>query len=320
MGRTRAARPAARMDVFSFSIQFIDKRRHRASQMIDNHTDMSGNTESNPMILYKYVSASIAEKILTNGQIRFTQPNHFNDPFDQPRYPKSDTGDPVKDLFSSISTSAKDSIWGNNTGILSLTRTPFNALMWSHYADEHRGAVIGIDIVCAGLTDSKTNLIPAQFGGVLYASRRPSAQFIQSPASGIVVGATHSFPADHYEKLQRLFLTKPICWSYEEEVRVVKCINGLSDLEGKGERPTLSGLFTVERKDDDLLFLFGLPTNAIKEVYIGFHGQKQTRDAIYEKSRLAYPDAQFFECDLDDEAFGVGARAHRSIADIQSDL
>ena len=33
----------------------------------------------------------------------------------------------------------------NRFGVLSLTRNPTNLLMWSHYANEHKGVVIGID-------------------------------------------------------------------------------------------------------------------------------------------------------------------------------
>ena len=34
------------------------------------------------IILYKYISGEIAEKILENKQIMFSEPSNFNDPFD----------------------------------------------------------------------------------------------------------------------------------------------------------------------------------------------------------------------------------------------
>jgi DUF2971 family protein len=98
----------------------------------------------------------------------------------------------------------KNYIWTENTGILSLTRTPTNPLMWAHYAEKHQGMVIGIDAVAAGLTDEKANLIPAQYGSVIYVSRRQDQPFIGKPQTSLTVGSTYHFPHDHYEKLQRL--------------------------------------------------------------------------------------------------------------------
>jgi hypothetical protein len=82
--------------------------------------------------------------------------------------------------------------------------------MWAHYAQNHTGLVIRIDAVEAGLTDERSNLIPAQYGSVIYVSRRPAQPFVEKPQTGLAVGSTHHFPRDHYDKLQRLFLHKAL--------------------------------------------------------------------------------------------------------------
>ena len=180
------------------------------------------------MILYKYVSSYEGRRILEKASLRFTQPEYFNDPFDLPAYPEDERTNPDDGIFSRLRTRGKNLAWQTNTGILSLTRTPTNPLMWAHYADKHQGIVIGIDVVQAGFTNEKTNLVPAQYGSVIYVSCRQKQPFFSQPGTGLVVGGTYHFPHDHYEKLQRLFLHKPLCWSYEEEVRVVKCLKGVS--------------------------------------------------------------------------------------------
>jgi len=205
-------------------------------------------------------------------------------------------------------------------GILSLTRTPTNPLMWSHYADQHFGAVIGIDAKRAGFTEEKSNLIPAQYGGVLYASKRPNDPFVQTPQTGIAVGATHPFPKDHYEKLQRLFLTKPLCWAYEEEVRVVKCVNGLADKLKEGEAETESGTFKIAKPANDPYFLYELPEGAIREVYFGFRARSAIADGLYEDFKDSFPGVQFSECWLDNSGYAVGAQKYVSVAEIQKDM
>ncbi|TPK41277.1 hypothetical protein FJ492_19945 [Mesorhizobium sp. B2-5-4] len=91
------------------------------------------------MIPYKYVSLADGQRILEDHSVLFSQPKHFNDPFDAPAYPEEPSEDPVSAILAQLQTMGKNMIWAQNTGILSLTHTPVNALMWAHYADKHRG-------------------------------------------------------------------------------------------------------------------------------------------------------------------------------------
>ena len=255
------------------------------------------------MILYKYASFEAGEKIIDSNSMLFSQPKNFNDPFDMPTYPVQPTSDPVSAIFASVQTMGKNFIWAENSGILSLTRTPANALMWAHYSDKHQGMVIGIDTEVAGLTDENSNLIPAQYGSVIYVSRREIAPFVSQPQTPIAVGSTHHFPFDHYEKLQRIFLHKSLAWSYEEEVRVVKCLNGLAD--GKTESP--SGTFSIRRDGERTLHLFTLPSDAICEIYFGFRVDRKKAEAVASKVRQANPKAALYDCILDEMYFSVRA-------------
>jgi hypothetical protein len=183
--------------------------------------------------------------------------------------------------------------------------------MWAHYADKHRGMVIGIDVVAAGLTDEAHSLVPAQYGSVLYVSRRRTEPFIGTPTTTLEVGSTHHFPHDHYETLQRLFLHKPLCWSYEEEVRVVKCLQGIAPDGGE----TASGKFRVVEIENRPLHLFEVPGTAIREVHFGFRSDLDEADDFYYQAKKRLPHLSVLECHLWSDSFAVGAREYHTMAD-----
>ena len=225
------------------------------------------------MILYKYTSLETAKQILDSARIGFSQPKFFNDPFDRPIAVPVATEDPIRGVLADFGAQIKSEIWGEHTAILSLTRSPTNALMWAHYAHGHHGAVLEINVEVAGFTDVKRNMIPAQFGGVIYSRSRSTGQYLSVFTEGISVGETHHFVISHYEKLQRLFLTKPLEWSYEEEVRVVKCLKGVSS---DGSSTNESGNWTILDVDKRPLHCCEFPRNAIGKLFIGAKVDKNT--------------------------------------------
>jgi len=117
----------------------------------------------------------------------------------------------------------------------------------------------------AGFTNETSNFIPAQFGDVKYVSVRPSGQFVTKAKEGMIVGGTHHFMADHYEKTSNVFLHKSIEWSFEEEVRVVKCLKGIHNTSIE----TQSGSFDVIQINDRPLYLYNMGHGAISEIYLG---------------------------------------------------
>ena len=178
------------------------------------------------MRLYKYVSLKSLMAILETNSLGFTCLSEFNDPFDRVILPPVPASNAELDFPSAreLRGKMKAMIYEDNYGALSLTRSPENKLMWAHYADEHRGAVIELDVSVAGFNCEKTNFIPSFLGGVIYSSTPETERYSSNFENTMVLGKTHDFHIDHYEKKQRLFLTKPLDWAYEEEVRVVKCL------------------------------------------------------------------------------------------------
>ncbi len=254
------------------------------------------------MILYKYASIGAARQIFSTARIGFSRPGFFNDPFDRPHVPLPATTDSISGVFEDIRATAKSRLWEERTAILSLTRSYSNALMWAHYADSHGGAVLEINVEHAGFTDVGTNMIPAQFGTVVYSRHRSNGPFVSNFDEGIVVGATHHFVLSHYEKWQRLFLTKPLEWAYEEEVRVTKCLNGL---EPHGNSTNESGNCTTIEIDNRPLHCFQFPREAITRLFVGARVSDTEVAAVKEECG----ELTIIQAALDDDRFEMRFQA-----------
>lgn len=198
---------------------------------------------------YKYVPFDEGTlRILTEGTIKYTHPSEFNGPYDcfptyvddpddigRGRRPMFDRAvdsyvaergeklNPAKRLikrreFSRALQSQLDTpTWRagvlRNVGVVSLSSVPNNMLMWSHYADCHRGFAVGFRITCDGLAatdirDHGYQLLPHE---VSYSKTRPQV----------------SFAADsRVEQMEKMLLVKSRNWRYESEHRVIEVKRG----------------------------------------------------------------------------------------------
>ena len=99
-----------------------------------------------------------------------------------------------------------------NSGIFCATRNKSNLLMWSHYADEHRGVVFGLQPDAA--QDSFLCLLEPD----TYSDVRPSFYNPFDPLVG-------NMPLPTLEAMRAftrsLTAVKSMQWAYEEELRVV---------------------------------------------------------------------------------------------------
>jgi len=87
-------------------------------------------------------------------------------------------------------------------GVYCMTTKPDNILMWSHYANSHKGFVVGLD------TDMLFHDVSATMCGVNYQEAYPI----------IMPGLGMETPYELYE----VYSTKSSLWSYETEVRMFK--------------------------------------------------------------------------------------------------
>jgi hypothetical protein len=176
-------------------------------------------------------------RILTKNEIYFSSAEQFNDPFDNSlpfRYKESDlthqnlynklfligrrnwpnmTDEQLQKIcIERINSGAFENgnFWKENAdrniksvksslGIFSLSAVNDSILMWSHYADSHRGYCIGFD------SDILFRL-SGSLGNVIYDNRFPVIGLFDDSLEGFV----------------RFFITKSESWSYEQEYRILK--------------------------------------------------------------------------------------------------
>lgn len=160
---------------------------------------------------------------------------------------------PLKQRFKeSIINSINDTI-----GILCLTETYENFLMWSHYSNSHKGFVIGFDKDHQYFGKCITKKGLAGFiDKVRYTERRPEFIFYDSAKSD---------KQNSENWIRDLIWIKSIEWKYEDEWRI---INTLKEADQKLE---VNGSF---------IYLFRFPLEAVKTIYLGCKMENAMKDHI----------------------------------------
>lgn len=192
---------------------------------------------------YKYLpDGKGLRAVIEERTLKFTNPQKFNDPFDcmpvceieipreitniHPQFRKALELDGLgaEDLEARLAVAESrareafesgEFITGLLSGasVLSLSKIPDSTLMWSHYADEHKGAVVEFRIDLSkkfSLKSSHADLICLD---VRYSKERPVILWNGRPSTPSTV-------------LERLILTKSDVWAYEQESRVLKSYGG----------------------------------------------------------------------------------------------
>ncbi|MEE5154654.1 DUF2971 domain-containing protein [Pseudomonas alliivorans] len=171
-------------------------------------------------------------KMVTEGTLKFTCPLDFNDPFDcMPAYNSSSIDDihlTRPDLiaavarFHGVSVDQARVIGIENArrgvdsgefarglvsalGVVSLSRVATNILMWSHYAEHHKGFLVELEIRMDAPLPLLEMIVPLP---VAYQKERPLVDW----ASGC--------------DIEQYFLTKSEDWAYEEEERILTTWQG----------------------------------------------------------------------------------------------
>jgi len=194
--------------------------------------------EDHVIYRYKYLPFSPGSiKAITEGTIKFACPLEFNDPFDcMPYYDEDSIKNIAKNrpdllktaadkmglspaqriegkgkMVANIMRTIKDGSFAKgvmeDVGVVSLSKTALNILMWSHYAQFHKGFVLEFRTPNKGYHDEtqyvRDRLTPFP---ITYDISRPVLNlFIEKP----------------YDLIQKTLLTKSEDWIYEEEERVI---------------------------------------------------------------------------------------------------
>lgn len=237
--------------------------------------------DGSPKVLFKYLPGSRLD-VLENNAIRFTQPNLFNDAFDcrpyfrnlpaQPRGWWDATDVWMDDEPFSFAAYMETCVQANNgispqlrgddlrqfllgslgsvVGVLSLSEVPSNHLMWGHYADSHRGFVLGFDTCSSFFRCGDRTTEPTQDGffPVRYADERPRRRSYRDVTA-----------AD-------AFFTKSVDWSYEREWRQWRLVRS-ADVT----------IDSPSEQSDEEVALFEFPREAVRFVLLGMDMLPETR-------------------------------------------
>lgn len=236
------------------------------------------------MILYKYYNPAIGAIAVKDKTVAFARPAFFNDPFELTNM--LDSGDDEESFIHEWCHQAiRDSV-----GILCLTRSPMNPLMWAHYGLNHTGVVVGYEITPNDefFNSSERSIITAEEGAVIYAQTKPSfepnaytIELLKKIKDKTII-RDQDESKDVRNALRNFFLYKHSVWSYEEEVRIVKIFepqyksNSFFDraqnpldkpikIIGEGAIDTPEGSHCIFNKEVD-----------IREIYFGTRCQKPT--------------------------------------------
>jgi len=98
--------------------------------------------------------------------------------------------------------------WADKVGILSLSETENSVTMWSHYAEDHKGFVIGFDT--DKLITNKSQILAKPLK-IKYTNCRPQMFFVDSG----------NLKDRKIELFKNFYLTKSKEWEYEKEWRQI---------------------------------------------------------------------------------------------------
>lgn len=183
-----------------------------------------------PDHIYKYMKLNQHFfDLISNCQLYFSSPSDFNDPFDSKLYvnPISKSDDlesfikkypgfePLDELYSknepqearassfryNFTKSLQTLV--DNTGICCFSADPSNLLLWSHYADCHKGVCIKFNTKI--LKETFTDVFPVAY----------SEEFLKI-----------DFLTDFFVAIQTASFFKSMHWQYEKEIRIKEANKG----------------------------------------------------------------------------------------------
>lgn len=237
------------------------------------------------MKIFKYMSTkaynkieeiNLLKKIFENKTLRFSSPLLFNDPFEfsfPVKYLNVSESEDLNELINNSSTfnqntlhdSALDNIL-KDVGVLCLSANYDNILMWSHYADNHKGIVLELDVNHDFFKNEDTKNILFPLTKVSYQNERSIFKnFEECIESG------------------EIYFTKHKSWEYEEEYR-------------------MPILFDESNNEDKYNIKF--PENLIKGVFIGVRTSIENIEYILNlKSKKEWEHLNIYRLQMDEKNY-----------------
>lgn len=162
----------------------------------------------------KYRTLEQVSLFLKNPQLWFASFPEFNDPFEGKCCLKDDVRVPLE-TRKSVQNQLHELM--NKTGVLCLTDNLNNMLMWSHYADKHRGAILVFDMAA-------------------------DLAFFSAPFKVSYSFTYPSYPVLDFMEAIKTMACKYVRWQHENEIRILKpYFHGLRTLNKKALKRIIFG-------------------------------------------------------------------------------
>ncbi len=162
-----------------------------------------------------------------------------------------------------------------NSGVFCATRSNNNLLMWSHYADQHRGAVLGFR------PDAARDSFLCLLEPVTYSDVRPSFYKPFDPLVGDMPAPT---PEAMRAFTRSLTAVKSTQWAYEEELRVV-----IPSYVPEGQPAVFIPYYATE----------------LVELYLGHRVARGDRDELVAAARALNQDVTIFQTRITPGAYAM---------------
>lgn len=142
-------------------------------------------------LMYHYLNAEFGLQDIERRRLKLSHVDRLNDPFEHRAIELSDESQ-RRALHSAIAESAKAH------GIVCFSKSYCSPVMWSHYADRHKGLCLGFEVRDIPLTEIK--YIPKRLRGKITSAQRS--------------------PLCEQRLMLEIIRSKHIEWQYEKEVRL----------------------------------------------------------------------------------------------------
>lgn len=163
------------------------------------------------MRLYHFLNAQHGLDNIKHRRLKIARINELNDPFEFASVTFGDKS--IRDAFRKMKREMHE-----QRGLLCFSTKWNNPVMWSHYADKHKGLCLGFDVADQSV------------GPVSYSGRRLAVELEQ-------LKSPRELPVDYVTKL---LFTKYTHWKYENEYRAFVTLE---------EKDNDTGLYFAEFSD-----------------------------------------------------------------------
>jgi len=201
-------------------------------------TEVLSSMKGNHILKFRKINKHLIDS-LVHSQLYFALPEQLNDPFDcQVDIEKalqnaiSQSSDWKRDILQSLQDDDRLRKEINhrqqdlkNHGVFSSARKAslHSSLMWTHYADNHKGICLIYDIP-ESFIHGDTNHIYG-IANVIYGTNGLTEWFKKLPENCSI--HTNAF----WEMVKVRMIIKDACWEYEKEMRILRRISGLQTIE-----------------------------------------------------------------------------------------